>query len=176
MRRVLDLLYTCSLWGSAVLIVAILALIVLQMAGRITGHVLAGTDDFAGYAVVGSAYLGLAATLRAQGHIRVQLLLQHLPARAAAWCEVLCGIVGTAMVGFLAYASFDFVRDSYQFHEVAGRLLSTPLWIPQSLLVFGLLLMLMAMMEFCFDALVAACGGARPSHSGAPTLPATQGE
>jgi len=176
MRRVLDLLCKISLWGSAALIAAILVLIVLQMVGRLTGRVLAGTDDFAGYAVVGSAYLGLAATLRAQGHIRVQLLLQRLPARPAAWCEALCGIAGTTIVGFLAYASFDFVRDSYQFHEVAGGLISTPLWIPQSLLAIGLLLMLAAMLEFTFDALAAACRGPQAARSRVAALPAVQGE
>lgn len=165
MRRILDRLYQFSLWSSAAMIFVILVLIMLQMAGRLTGTLLPGTDDFAGYALVSSTFLGLAATLRAQGHIRVQILLQHLPERVAAWCEVICGAAGIGIVGFLTYSAFDFVRDSYLFHEVAGGLLPTPLWIVQTPMVLGLALLLIAMLEFLVDAIVVAC---RPGQIRAP--------
>src|SRR5690606_15893065 len=167
MRRALDLLYQFSLWSSAAMILAILVLIMLQMAGRLTGTLLPGMDDFAGYAVVCGTLMGLAATLRAQAHIRVQLLLQHLPERVAAWCEVACGTAGVGIVGFLTYSAFDFVRDSYVFREVAGGLVSTPLWIVQSPLVVGLALLLVAMLEFLVDAIAVAC---RPGLVQAPRV------
>lgn len=134
------------------MIFAILILILLQMLGRVVEIVIPGIDDFAGYAVVASAFMGLAATMHEHGHIRVQLLLQRLPQRLADQCELACGVVGVVTVAFMLYCAIDFVHDSYILHEVAGGLLATPLWIVQSPLVAGTGLMLISMLEFTINA------------------------
>lgn len=175
MRALLDLLYKVSLWSSAGMIFLILVLVTLQMVARLTGTVIPGVDEYAGYAVVCGAFLGLAGTLKARGHIRVQLLLQKLPARAAAWCEVGCGLLGVALTGFVTYSAIDFTHDSWQFGEVAGGLVSTPMWIPQSLLAVGLILLEIAMLDFLATAISDLRAGRAPAFDelqhGSPVLP-----
>ncbi|MEI8632394.1 TRAP transporter small permease subunit [Vibrio sp. PP-XX7] len=48
------------------------------MVGRWFGVIIPSSDDFAGFLLAASSFLGLAYTFRAGGHIRVSLFTAHL--------------------------------------------------------------------------------------------------
>jgi TRAP-type C4-dicarboxylate transport system permease small subunit len=125
----------------------IAAAILAQIFGRLAGHAVAGADDIAGYAMAASAFLALAGTLRAGGHIRVALLIQFLPRALRHAIEIMCTIVGTAM---FAYASWYFIQmtyESWEFGDVASGHVAFPLWIPQAGLSLGLVVMALSFLE-----------------------------
>ena len=95
MRKLLDSLYLASGWAAACFIGAICTLVVAQVglnlidrvAGLATGTAIGLTipsyADFTGFFLAAASFLALAHTLRQGGHIRVTLLISHLPDRLA---------------------------------------------------------------------------------------------
>jgi len=65
-----------------------------------------------------------------------------------------------AMAALFAFASFDTMRDSWEFEEVAQGLLAVPIWIPQIALVVGTALFALALL----DDLVVTLAGGIPSY------------
>lgn len=147
MARLERIFYGGTLFLAAALLVTILVLVVLQMISRVVGTVIPGIDEFAGYFVAGSLFLGLAHTLRADGHVRVQALMTRAPARVAWGMEVGATTIGLGTAILLAWSLIDFTWDSYRFGEVAHTLLPTPLWIPRTLMAFGAVCFVIALVH-----------------------------
>jgi TRAP-type C4-dicarboxylate transport system permease small subunit len=61
-----------------------------QVLGRLFGIVVPDAGDIAGDCMAGATFLALAHTLRSGGHIRVNLLLTHVPRRMRVVLEVWC--------------------------------------------------------------------------------------
>lgn len=142
-----QLFYSGTLALSAAMMVAILLLVLAQMASRVFGVVVPGIDEFAGYAVAAGLFLGLAHTLRADGHIRVRLLVDRMPERVAVVAEAAATLFGASAAVFVAFALIDFTYESWRFKEVAHTLLPTPLWIPRAVMAFGAICFAIAFMH-----------------------------
>jgi TRAP-type C4-dicarboxylate transport system permease small subunit len=147
MRRLLDAVYL----GSGILAAAFLALIALlvlaQMAGRLVGVLVPGTDDLASFSLTATSFLALAYTFRSGGHIRVTLLVRKAAPAARRRLELGCLGVGTAIVGYFAGHVVEMVIDSYRFGEMSTGVLPVPLWIPQSSMAVGALVLFVALVD-----------------------------
>lgn len=163
LRRALDSLYRAAETLAALGLVAILVFVLVQMLSRLFAVTVPGMQDFAGYCLAGTTFLALGASLRAGSHIRVNLLLTHVGARAARTLDLWCCALGVAVAAYVAYWSADLVWDSYQYGEVASALVSTPLWIPRLTMPLGALVLLIAFL----DELVCVARGDRPRYEGA---------
>ena len=107
MRKALDLLYlACGVLGGFFLAL-IGGVILYQVFGRNLGLGIPGVDDLAALFLVASAFLSLAHTLRAGGHIRVNLLLLYLPQSLRRVAELWCLAFGAGLMGFLTYFTID---------------------------------------------------------------------
>jgi len=143
----LEWLYrSCAILASLSLI-AIVLIILAQIFGRLLGIVIPSADDFAGYFMSASIFLALAPTLRAGGHIRVTMLIHNLPKKATHVMELFCVSVGTFFSGYFAWYMINMVRESFRFNELSQGYISTPLWIPQSALAFGTIVLFIAFVE-----------------------------
>ena len=78
LQRFLNFIYTASGVAASLCLIAILALIVIQMLARWTGEVFPGAPDYAGYAMASASFLAFANALNKGSHIRVSLLLNAL--------------------------------------------------------------------------------------------------
>ena len=159
-RRLLDALYSGSAVLAGSIIVMTLVLVVVQMVSRLVRVTVPGVQDLAGYSLAATAFLALASTLRAGSHVRVNLLLAHLPPRAARLLDIWCCLLGVVVSGYIAYWSVDLVTDSYEFGEVASALLPVPLWIPRITMVLGTVVLTIAFV----DELVHVLAGGRPRY------------
>ena len=95
-----DKLYRLGAWGAAACMVAICALIALQVTFRLVdallvlvglsrlGISITGVSEMAAYLLVGATFLGLAYTFVHHAHIRVTLLISRLPSAVRVWFEV----------------------------------------------------------------------------------------
>ena len=63
LRRFLNFIYTASGVAASLCLIAILALIVIQMLARWTGEVFPGAPDYAGYAMASASFLAFANAL-----------------------------------------------------------------------------------------------------------------
>ena len=147
MRRVLDAIYR----GSGVLAVTFLALIALltlaQIVARLAGTIVPSADDFAGFAMAGAVFLGLAHTLRAGAHVRMLVIMNRLGPRARRGAEALCAGFAAALIGYLLFYTVDMIVVTHRLNEHTIGLVPIPKWIPMLLMFAGLLVLFIALLD-----------------------------
>jgi len=163
LRRALDRLYHGSGVLAGAFLVCIALMTLAQIGGRLAGFAARSYDDFAGFAMAASFFLGLAWTMRCGDHIRVSLLLHALKGRARQAMEIACLVVTVFLSGYFAWYTVDMTWTSYQIGDVSQGLVAVPLWIPQLAMALGLVVLAIAVA----DDLIAALLGGTPSYEAA---------
>lgn len=172
MRKALDLLYKASGVLAAGFLAAIAAVVLLQVGanaigsvsawvtGTPTGFVIPSYAEFAGFFLAASSFLALPYTLRAGGHIRVELLIQRAPPALRRVIEVWCLGLGAAMAGYFAWFTIALTRESFAYGDVSPGMVPIPLWLPQGAMSLGLVVLTIAFLDELFQVLT----GRRPSY------------
>ncbi len=174
MRKFLDGLYRLSLYAAASFIVAICAVVIgqvlLNLADRLAGIFFGGAigmtipsyADFTGFFLAAASFLALAGTLREGGHIRVTLLTGLLSRKVQRWFDlgVIALVLGVTL--FATWFSFKLVHESWSYNDLSSGIIAVPLWIPQSAIAVGLLILAIALI----DELVCMARGASASWDG----------
>ncbi|TXL70229.1 TRAP transporter small permease [Vineibacter terrae] len=119
-------------------------------------YVARSADEFAGYAMLASAFLAMASTFGRGEHIRVTLFLQRLRGRARRYAELWCLALGSLLAGYLAWFSVRLCYVSWQLNDVSTGLIAVPLWIPQLGMAIGAVVLAIAVVE---QLVVVAMGG-----------------
>ena len=147
MRSPFDPIYKLTSFLAVLALISIAGIILADVTLRQFGGQVRSSDDFAGFALAATGFLGLAATYRRGEHIRVGLIVDRLTGarrKALEFFALSCGIAATAWatwwIGRLVY-------DSWRFNELTMGLVPIHLWMPQSALLFGLAVLLLAMCE-----------------------------
>src|SRR5690606_26402174 len=97
-----------------------------------------GVDEVGGYALaIGCAFsFGYALLLR--GHTRVDILLVNLHPAVRALLNVVAALSMAAFAVFMAWQGWVALDETLEFDSRASTPLQTPLWIPQTLWVAGM--------------------------------------
>lgn len=138
--RLLDGLYMAGGVAAAFFLIAILALIVLQMLARWTGQVFSGAPDYAGYCMAAASFLAFAHALNRNAHIRVSIVLNALGS-ARYWLELWCFGIGALAASYLAWYAVKATVWSHKFNDISQGQDATPLWIPQMGMSVGAVLL-----------------------------------
>ncbi len=161
MRRFLDTLYNLAGAIAALSILGICLVVsgqvLLNILARIGGpgwsYTIPSYADFSGFFLATATFMALAYTLRAGGHIRVNLLVGHLPARPRWLLELLTLALGAVMAGYATYYTASLLGESYRYGDMSPGIVAIPLWIPQLGMVAGLGLLALAFADTFFEAL-----------------------
>lgn len=163
MRPALNAMYKGSGLLAGFFLVAIALLSLIQIVGRELGFASHSYDEFAGYCMAASSFLGLAWTLRCNEQIRMTLAIASLKGGLRRALEIFSLAVATAMTGYFGWSSVAMVWTSYSLGDVSQGLVPVSLWIPQSGMALGLVVLLIAFVD---DLLVVMLGGT-PSYEAA---------
>lgn len=159
MRAVLDFLYRASGWAAAIFIVAICALVIVQVAcniidrvaslatGEAIGLAVPSYSDFTGFFLAASSFLALAHTFRSGSHIRVNLLLQHMPENAKHAAEIACILFATAVTLYFTWYTKNLVVESFTYNDLSAGMVAVPIWIPQMPMLAGLIILSIALLD-----------------------------
>ena len=147
MRRTLDALYRVSGGVAACCLALIACLVLAQIVGRMAGVLVPGADDLASYALVATSFLALAYTLKAGGHIRVALLLRRLPPGPRRLAEVGALALGSAITLYFTWFAIELTWLSWRFGDMSQGVLPIPLWLPQSVMTLGLIILAVALID-----------------------------
>jgi len=147
LRKALDFLYLASGIVASLCLIAILALIVIQMLARWTGEVFPGAPDYAGYAMAAASFLAFAHALNRGSHIRVSIVLNALGPKAKWILEVWCFAIGSAVAWYVAYYTWRLIGFALKFHDVSQGQDATPLWIPQTPMLIGAVMLAIALTD-----------------------------
>lgn len=136
---------------AAIAVVAILAIVCVETVLRQFQASLLVTDEIAGYLNAAAIFFGLAWTLREGGFIRVELLYDRAVGslkQALRWLIVLTATVFTAIALWVCVLQviYAFDRDTR-----AVSIIDTPEWIPQSVMVLGLAVLLLQLVAWIVD-------------------------
>ena len=140
LRRGLDALYLASGIAAALFLIAILAIIILQMLARWTGQVFPGATDYAGYCMAAASFLAFAYALNHGAHIRVSLFLSALGSHRK-WGEIVCFGLGAVIATYFARYAVKGTYWSWKLRDISQGLDATPIWIPQLAMSFGTVLL-----------------------------------
>ncbi len=172
-RGWLNRLYNISGWMAAACIAMICLLVVSQvvlnlvdrLSGLITGTAIGLTipsyADFTGFFLAAASFLALAHTLREGGHIRVTLLISHLPKGIRKIIEVWCVGVAAFIAIYFTWYTARLTWESYSYNDLSTGMIAVPLWIPQCSMLLGLIVLSVALI----DELVTVIGGRMPSYA-----------
>ncbi len=151
--------------ASALLVVGTLVIVGYSVLMRyVIGTPVTWTDELSGYLVVAIVMLGAAETLRRNEHINVDLLSSRARGGLRRVLDVWAMIAVIAVALALVISATKMVRFSVDFEIYSEGYLETPMWIPQSFLLFGAGLLLVAAVARIISILLHK---ARPERDGA---------
>ena len=147
MRRLVRCLEALSDGAGYAAGITVFGLTLLIAAGvfsrRVLGSPLLSVDEVSGYLLLAIVFLGLAHTMKAGGHIRSDIVLAHVPAGVRGGLEVLATLLAFLFALALAGGNWVLVAEYYGRGTLSFKYLQIPLWIPASLLVVGVILLLL---------------------------------
>ncbi len=147
LRAGLDFIYLAAGIMAALCLIAILLLIVLQMLARWTGEVAPGIPEYAGYFMAAASFLAFANALNRGSHIRVSILINAVGPGMRRALNIWCFAIGTAVMWYFVYYGWRFVNFSIMINDISQGQDRTPLWIPQSVMLFGAVIMAVALTD-----------------------------
>lgn len=140
--RILETLCRLGTMCGALLVIATMAVVGYSVVLRyVFGRPQVWTDELVSFWLVAIVTLGAADVLRRDGHIRIDMLTNHLPPLVQAWVDI-CGLVSVILLSVvLTISGWEMVEFSWSVGLMSDGYLELPMWIPQSLIPFGFALM-----------------------------------
>jgi TRAP-type C4-dicarboxylate transport system permease small subunit len=156
MRKLLTRLHQASAIISGILLVLVAVLTLVQIGTRLAGLPAHSWDEVATYCMAGSTFTGLAYAWRDGAHIRMDLVIAQFHGVSRRILEALALLVMLTVTIYIAWHTTDMTIVSWQTNDVSQGLLPIPLWIPQSAMALGSVMLMLAIAESLFDALFTA--------------------
>jgi len=152
--RAIDALGRLGGYLGAACLFGLTLLILTEIASRnLLNKNIAVAWEYSSYLMGAGFLFGAAVTLRAGGHIRVSLLLANVGAGAKRLLEIASAAGGTALTGFLAWSLLQFTIRAFERGQTSASS-DTLLWIPQSLIVAGAIILSLQMAARLVQALM----------------------
>jgi TRAP-type transport system small permease protein len=138
--------------GAGLAAMAIILSIAMVVVGVIARYVfnmaVIFIDEYTGYSLVLTTFMGLAYTLRTEGHIDVDLLVSHFPPRVKSWFRAVTTLLALGLAALLTFYTGGRTWSSYQMGSVATSPLETPLFIPQLCIPIGFGLLTLSLLAY----------------------------
>lgn len=160
MKKIRQLFYLASAWGSGLCLIAMTLLILAQIIARMINVVIPSSEDFAGWILSAIIFFGLAYTFNNGGHIRVTIALSRLSDRYRHIIEYLNLIIALLISGYLAYYTAFTVYESFVYKEVTDTYLAVPLGLVQLPMAIGSVCLFFAIL----DSLLLMITGSIPNY------------
>jgi TRAP-type C4-dicarboxylate transport system permease small subunit len=129
------------------------------IARRFFGFSSQATTELTGYTLAFGIAWALTHTLTTRAHIRIDVLINHLPDGLRYPMHLASLAALGVFMGFIAKGAYDLVDESILFRATDISLLRTPLWIPQGLFAFGIAVFLLLIVLLFLESLLLVLTG-----------------
>src|SRR3954469_19128550 len=129
------------------------------LARRFAGFSSQATTELTGYALAFGISWALAHALTQRAHIRIDVLINYLPDRLRHAMHLMSLIALAVFAGFIAKGACDLLDESILFGATDISVLRTPLWIPQGLWAFGIVVFLVLIVLLLLESLLLVLAG-----------------
>lgn len=145
MKTIVNMIEKLSLGGaflSAIFMILIVALIAVEILIRsVFNSSTLISDEYSAYFFVGVVLLGLAFTLKEEGHIRITLLTSVLGDKGRAFLDLFATVLAIVITTFALYYAGEMVYDSWSLGMRADSISETPIYLSQMVIPLGLLML-----------------------------------
>lgn len=122
-------------------------------------------QETSGYLYMWTMLAAASYTLQVRKHVHVDLVVDRLPARPKLIIEAMTSTIGAIFCGIVSVQAYEMIAATVRFGKVSATPLRVPLWIPQSALLMGFVLLTL---QFAFLVVDRAVGlKARGTEGGA---------
>ncbi len=163
MRPVFDWLYALSAFLGA-LTLGLICLIIsaqvclniidklaLSLSGEAIGLTIPSYSTFSGLFLASGTFLALGYTFRQSAHIRVSLLLQHLPLRHRRLADTVSLITALLVVSVMTISLGFITWEAWFYGDTTSDIIAVPIWIPQAFMTLGSAIFLIAIFDSLID-------------------------
>lgn len=159
--RIVDLLSYIGGYVAGGVLLGITALTMVEVISRyVLHHPLILADEYGGYSLVIMSFLGFAYTWRERGHIRITLVVSHLPAKFSNWLRIITMVMALAYVSLATKVSYDFIADAFRRNIRSSSILMTPLKWPEMAIPIGFTLLAIVILIEIIRAIINMRAGA----------------
>ncbi|MDW3221832.1 MAG: TRAP transporter small permease [Paracoccaceae bacterium] len=138
--RAVERISTMLALGAGITIALLAVLITIDIVGRdVFGVSVQGTDEIGGYVLAFVGSLGMALTLMRRGHPRIDLFFRFFPNAVRDTLNVLAQITIAGFAVFMAWQAWGELEKTLRFGAITNTPLQTPLWVPQSIWLAGMI-------------------------------------
>jgi TRAP-type C4-dicarboxylate transport system permease small subunit len=150
--RPLNLLERASLWTSAFCMAGMAILMLAEILLRsVFNSTTEHSDELVGYLLVGVSFLSLALCQSRGAFHRVEMVQMRLGPRGQALSSLVFDVLSFAYIAVTGWYFVQFVMSSYRREAMASTVLATPLWIPESVMILGATMLLLALAKSIVD-------------------------
>ncbi|WP_051660826.1 TRAP transporter small permease [Bosea sp. 117] len=110
------------------------------LARRLFGSSIQGVNEVGAYLLAIASTWGFSAALLQRAHSRVDFLFQYFPPAMQSGLNMLASVSLAGLAVFSAWQGWRVLSDTLRWQAHAATPLQTPLWIPQSLWLAGLVI------------------------------------
>jgi TRAP-type C4-dicarboxylate transport system permease small subunit len=140
-----------SLWTSAFCMVGMVLLILAEVVLRgVFNSTTEHSDELVGYLLVGLSFLSLALCQSRGAFHRVEMVQMRLGPRGQAISALVFDLLSFGYIALTAWYFLQFVMSSYRREAMASTALGTPLWIPETVMVAGAVMLLIVLGKAIF--------------------------
>jgi len=132
--------------AAVVLVFGYCALMLTEVVARSRGQSFSFTWEFSQYAMASVFALAAGPAIRTDVHVRIAVLAEILPPNLRKWLDILANLTALVIVSVIVSAMFTKTSTSFERTILATSVTKTPLWIPQTIVLWG-------MMQFWLDLL-----------------------
>ena len=151
---------------SGVLVVALMALVTVEVLARdLLNRSTLIADEMSGYLLVALTFIGLAPTLRGGGFIRIDTYRARLRGGARLALELAIHLLALGYAALLDWYLWGLAADAWRLGTTSIQVSRTPLWIPESCMALGGLLLVLDLLA---RLVVLLAGGAVDLDAPAP--------
>lgn len=126
--------------GACILLITGLILVEIFIRSS-TGISILIAEEYSAYLLVVFGSMALAYTLRAEGHIRVNLILSRLSQGPKNIINLFCSAIGFLTFFIVSFHTWKLLYESWNINETSMHYSKTPLYLPQIPLFLGSCLM-----------------------------------
>jgi TRAP-type C4-dicarboxylate transport system permease small subunit len=142
MARVLDRLLQATSYLAGAILVVMGASVIFEVVMRyVFTRPTRWVVEFSEYMLLAMAFLAGGWVLRSEGHVKIDLLVEALPARLQAVLHRTTSWVGALVTGLFFWFSASFTWETWQSGEVLFRAVHVPKWMVLLVIPVGLLLL-----------------------------------
>lgn len=146
LRTLIHRLYLVCGYSAGVLLAGIAVATLWQIIARQMGRAVE-TTEISGFFLAASTFLALGYTFVNGGHVRITILPQFVSHKVSRAIELWCCAIGILVTGYVAWQMTIFTIETYRFGDLSPGMMAIPLWIPQSAVSFGLVVMCIGILE-----------------------------